>query len=124
MDDKKEFSMLGDKEFVGSSLAILVGIVALGSGYITPGWCVILGALAYKSAKKRNLGIVQDTPVRRIIEGVVMLLILLAVFFTDRTVLTEDPFPNLVLPLWTLAAYGIVMTKKPGSEVHDKPQIS
>ena len=85
---------------------------------------MILGALAYKSAKKRNLGIVQDTPVRRITEGVVMLLILLAVFFTDRTVLTEDPFPNLVLPLWTLAAYGIVMTKKHGSEVHDKPQIS
>ena len=116
--------MLGDKKFVGSSLAILVGIVVLGSGYITPGWCVILGALAYKSAKKRNLGIVQDTPVRRITEGVVMLLILLTVFFTDRTVLTEDPFPNLVLPLWALVAYCIVMMKKPGSEMHDESQIN
>ena len=55
MDDKKEFNLIDDKRFLGSSLAILMGVLALGSGYITPGWCVILGALAYKSAKSENL---------------------------------------------------------------------
>ena len=121
MDDKKELSVLGDDRFIWSSLAILAGIGALGSGYITPGWSVILGALAYKSAKKRNLGVVQDTPMRRITEGAVMLLILLAIFFTDRTVLTEDPFPNLVLPLWALVAYGVAVTKKSDTEASKKP---
>lgn len=116
MDEKKEFGVVGDKRFLGSSLAVLIGILALGSGYAGPGWYVILGALAYKSAKKRRLRMVEDAPLRKGLEGVVMILILVGTFLTSREVLVEDPFPYLVLPLWALVAYGIAMGNKPESK--------
>jgi hypothetical protein len=74
---------------LGSTIALAPGILALVGGFasayrgprsgagdlIVSSPIIILGALAYRSAKKRWLGQVASTTSRRVVEAIAMLLI-------------------------------------------------
>ena len=77
---------------LGSTVAILLGsLVFLGAasrigngdplaaGVLAAGLVLILGALVYRSAKRRRLGEVASTPARWILEGMAIVLMLLSV---------------------------------------------
>lgn len=116
MDDKSKFSLFGDKRFIWSSIAVLIGFLALASEVAyqqdtTPGWVILFGALAYKSAKKRKLGLVKDTNLRKVLEAAAIVLIVLFTLVTDRSILVNDPFPHLVIPIWAVGAYISMLIK-------------
>jgi hypothetical protein len=104
---------------LGSTVALILGFVsfagALGpatgnhAGLIS-GPVMILGALAYRSAKKRMLGDVRSTALRQVIEvGAIVLAVLVVVLQNDLKVrIATDPFPNFVIPLWAVVAYFIM----------------
>lgn len=117
MEEKSKFSLIGDMRFIGSSMGVLVGVLALASEAASqqdtlPGWSVLFGALAYRSAKKRKLGLVQNTHLRKGLEAGAILLIAIFMFLTDRSTLVNDPFPHLVLPLWAIIAYIVALVRK------------
>ena len=76
---------------------------------------MILGALAYRSAKKRRLGEVRSTSERKVLE--VSLLLLLALSVSSQSHLEDrmatDPLANVIIPLWAMIAY-LVITFMPG----------
>src|SRR5260370_4111482 len=69
-----------------------------------------LGALAYRSAKRRWLGEVRSTMVRRILEGIAILLILgLWLRLNNlRDLIVTQPVPYGLAPLWALIAYAFM----------------
>ncbi len=106
-------NFLGDKRFLWSTIALGIGIVALAGGITTPsslgiaGAVIILGVLAYRSAKRRKLNMVEATTTRKTMEIVALVVAFLIVFLqTDiQRLMYEDPFPNLIIPLWVFGAY-------------------
>lgn len=113
-------------KFLGSTIALILGVLSflgaigqIGSGNVNAnpirGVVIILGALAYKSLKKRKLGIVKSTRTRQFLETLALILILgLIVLQKDfKTQLANDPVPNFVIPLWVFIAYGVFYFKKP-----------
>lgn len=109
----------GGWKFFGSTLAIVIGVIEIGVGASNPsgqpsaataGWVIILGALAYKSAKKTKMGLVRSSPLRLTLE-IVALLIAMALVLGQSDIgdlMYNDPFPNVIIPLWVLLAYVIV----------------
>ena len=106
------------KKHLGSTLSLVLGALTLAAGITQPasggllvaGPVIILGALAYRSAKKRYLGEVANSMLRRSLEAAALLL-LLAVVALQRNVtelIESDPVPNLLIPLWAVMAYAIV----------------
>jgi hypothetical protein len=76
----------------GSTIALLLGALAflgaasrigngdpLAAGVLAAGLVLILGALVYRSAKRRRLGEVASTPARRVLEGIAIVLMFLIV---------------------------------------------
>jgi CheY-like chemotaxis protein len=108
---------------LGSTVAVVFGVLAffgamggVGSGdhafegLLTAGSVLILGALAYRSAKKRRLGEVASTPLRCVGEGIAILLLLLSVLLQkdlEKQIVTE-PFATVLIPVWALVAYLLV----------------
>ncbi len=72
---------------------------------------MILGALAYRSAKKRKLGEAKSTLTRQLIEIALVVLICLAVLAQKDLIylIATDPVPNVIIPLWAIVAYLIVV---------------
>jgi len=68
---------------------------------------MILGALAYRSAKKRKLGEVKSTLTRQLVEVALLLGICVVVLGQNnlKTLIATDPVPNFVIPLWAIIAY-------------------
>jgi hypothetical protein len=107
---------------LGSSIALVLGCLSLASGVaqlaggqvtggpITSGMVMILGSLAYRSAKKRRLGEVQSTTTRRVTEIALLLLAALVVLLQKdlKYLIATDPVPNVLIPLWALIAYLVV----------------
>lgn len=116
------------KKFLGSTIALVLGILSLlggvnsaasgdptGASSMATGISMTLGALAYKSCKKRQLGLVQNTPLRRGFEILAMLVIAWGMFWPMILVhngltswiirLIQDPLSYGVAPLWALVAY-------------------
>ena len=71
--------LLINKKFIHSTVLLAVGVLmTVGSmtnpgstsaaGDSLPGLCVILGALAYRSAKQRRLQLVENTKKRKLLE--------------------------------------------------------
>jgi len=84
------------------------------TGMWVAGCAAILGALAYRSAKKRKYGQVEESGLRKFLErAAIILLVLIALIYKDpvNRMLT-DPFPNIVIPLWALIAYICMAVKK------------
>ena len=120
------------KRFIGSTIALVVGILAAlaglaqaasGKGISTfnAGVVMMLGSLAYRSAKMRKLGIAKTTSGRLVVEWLALAVILAVVLLQKDLfqLMYEDPVPNLIIPLWVLVAYFVVLlfTKPQEQEV-------
>ncbi len=112
------------KRHTGSTIAIICGASYFVSGFTQPGPgltvgpVIILGALAYRSAKKRKLGEKENTGIRI---GLELLAITVAacriLFLNDLPRLIEDdPAPHLLIPIWVLIAYIIIFFWKSPSQ--------
>lgn len=118
-----ELSKVGwlDRRFLGSTIAILLGILGILSALANPsnaniaGVEMTLGALAYRSAKKRRLGLTGPSASRRVAEiGALIAMVALVVFQTDVVRrMYEDPVPNVMIPLWVVIAYLVVQFVPP-----------
>ena len=79
------------------------------------GAVAVLGALAYRSLKRRRLGVKPDTGARKGMETAflvaALLLIILQKGFLDR--LNRNPFVNLIVPAWAIIAYAAVFFRRP-----------
>ena len=111
-------NLLPNIRFLGSTLAIASGILYfVGSisrvqeggdaAGLVAGPMIVLGALAYRSRKRRLLGLRKTTSVRKGLEVLALVSILAALLLQNDIwlLITTDPVPNLVVPLWTIAAY-------------------
>lgn len=111
------------KSFIGSFVAIFVGIFSIIGGLNGPrdfdgivgGAGIIIGALAYRSAKRRHLGLRPNSRLRRGIEiGLLVLVFLPAVGrgMQGWSILSDAPISGIFVPLWSLAAYAWISTRK------------
>ncbi len=73
---------------------------------------MVLGALAYKSAKKRNLGLVARSKWRLVLEVIALYLICAFTFPPSNGIdlASTDPVPYLIVPAWAFTAYFVVAT--------------
>lgn len=95
-----------------SNTALIFGVfLTLGGlqnfSLFVPGISVIIGTLAYVSARNRNLDISKTSIVRRIFEILCLLLIVLVVALQNDLIriIIEDPFTNIFIPAWIVTAY-------------------
>jgi CheY-like chemotaxis protein len=108
---------------LGSTVAVVFGVLAffgaMGGvgggdygfeGLLTAGPVLILGAFAYRSAKERRLGEVASTPLRRVGEGIAILLLLLTVLLQKdlKNQIATEPLATVLIPVWALVAYLLV----------------
>ncbi|MBL4783639.1 MAG: hypothetical protein JKX92_15510 [Porticoccaceae bacterium] len=109
------------KKHIGSSIALVIGVLGLLSGLAKPGSIlftgvvIILGALAYRSAKKRFLGEVKSTVIRKTIEVIAIVIAMASVLLQNNLLkaIELDPVPNLIIPLWVLIAYIVIFIRNP-----------
>ncbi len=109
------------KRHIGSTIALWFGGLAAVSAFapglepdrvmsqLNAGIFIILGALAYRSAKKRKLHEVLPTLPRRFAEAFALVLIVAAVGLQKNALfyIATDPVPYLVIPLWVFVAYAV-----------------
>ena len=78
------------------------------------GLVILLCAIAYKSAKKRKLGIKKNSALRITLELAAILISLFLVFWRNdlKLAIAYDPLPTIVLPMWAFIAYAFVSFKK------------
>jgi hypothetical protein len=122
------------KRHLGSTLALIIGSLALvsglarvvatlgatsfepGSSMPQAGVVIILGALAYRSAKKRRIGEAKSTLTRRFLEIASLVLICLVILMQNnlKYLIETDPVPNALIPIWAILAYLaiVVMPKR------------
>ena len=111
---------------LGSTIAIIYGVLEvlvslsqMKPGHLIPGLTIILGAIAYRSARKRRLGEVENTETRLYTEISLIALILASIVFRNRSVLKQfistQPAEALatlvIIPLWIIIAYTIMASK-------------
>ena len=109
------------KKHLGSTLAIIIGVLTFAAGTTRPGALlvagpiIIVGALAYRSAKKRNLREAVNSTLRRSLEAIAVISIIAAVLLQKNVAeqIITDPIPNLLIPLWAVVAYAAVAFRKP-----------
>ena len=108
------------KKHIGSTIALVLGILYFLSGLTNPnsgliaGPIMILGSLSYRSAKRRKLGSVKSTSIRKYLEVTAICIIIVSVIFQKNLsyLIATDPVPNLIIPLWAIIAYIIIAIKK------------
>ena len=109
-----------DMRFRGSTLAIVFGTLTLlgapaqlqqaggaaVAGFIS-GPIMILGALAYRSRKRRLLGLRTETMLRRSVEALALAAIVLLIILRNDIVfeIATDSFPYVIVPGWAIVAY-------------------
>jgi len=114
---------------LGSGIGIVLGILAIIAGFaseyrgrgtgagdlIISGPMILLGALAYRSAKRRYLGQAGSTPLRRTLEAIAMLIVIALVFLAGdpKTLIAEQPAHYVIVPVWVLLAYALVGFRAP-----------
>ena len=79
----------------------------------TLGIIIIFGALAYRSAKKRKLGEIRASSLRKALEVCAIVIIIAAVLLQKNLPnnIIDDPIPNLIIPLWAIIAYMVIALK-------------
>ncbi len=110
-----------DKKFIGSTIALFFGLVnmlgmitnpspnlnpVMGGGAL-PSFYIIIGALVYRSAKKRKLNLVANTRKRKVFEFLALAFIVF-VFLSSQQVLQmiqDGNITNLVIMAWIIIAY-------------------
>lgn len=90
------------------AIYFLLSLMPPGPG-VTAGPAIVLAALAYRSAKKRQLGEVADGILRQIAEALLMVPIVATVAFQRDLgqALATAPIPTLILPAWCVLAYAV-----------------
>jgi hypothetical protein len=108
------------KKHIGSTIALILGVLSFASGVnagspsgLVAGPVIILGALAYRSAKKRKLGEVNNTPLRKGLEVLALIMIAAAILLQKdlKNLIATDPVPNIIIPLWAIIAYAVIAFK-------------
>ena len=106
--------------FLFGCLSVIAGLSGLAQAVDNPqvaggntligGVVMILGVLAYRSAKKRKLGEAKSTLTRKFLEIASLLLICIVILAQNnlRDLITTDPVPNAVIPIWAIVAYLII----------------
>lgn len=109
------------KKHLGSTIALILGVLTLISGFAKPsgllitGTIILLGALSYRSAKKRKLGDTNNSLLRKGLEMSAIAAIVLAIATQNnlRDLIIADPVPNFIIPLYAIIAYAIIALRKP-----------
>lgn len=117
------------RKHLGSTIALVFGAFALIAGLSSIqrggtsetaliGFITVLGALAYRSAKKRKLGEARPTTLRKGWEVVLLLTIGVAVLARNnlQSTIVNEPLASVIAPVWALGAYLVLMltTRKAG----------
>jgi len=130
-----ELYCLGVKAFIGSFMAMFVGVFSILGGLqnhppaldsVVGGTAMILGALAYRSAKRRRLGLKTNSGLRRGIEVFLLVLVVLpaaTLALRGFSVFTNNPVSGIFVPLWSLAAYSWICKKKSVASETEIPSI-
>ena len=116
------------KKHIGSTIALILGLLSFASGVnpgnpggFVAGPVIILGALAYRSAKKRKLGEVNNSTLRKVLEALALIMIAAAILLQRdlKNLIATDPVPNLIIPLWAIIAYTVIAfkTRKATAEI-------
>jgi hypothetical protein len=97
-------------------LSIVAGISAISQGQtsstLDAGFFILFGAMPYKSAKRRKLGLVKKyLPLRIGLEILAVLFIIFGTLVAGPIRMYNDPFPYLLCPLWAITAYAVVNFK-------------
>jgi hypothetical protein len=116
------------KDYIGVIMAMVIAVISIIAGLsyagshegeqkftlVITGVVILLGSLAYLSAKKVMLGKVQFTSQRRITEVMLLIFAGMAIALQNDLLqkIEQDPFPNVVVPLWILLAYLVVALRK------------
>ena len=116
------------KKHIGSTIALVVGVLAILTGItqmkqgvagnmLVSGPMIVLGALAYRSAKKRLLGQVKPATLRRLLEGAALVVIVLMVAMHNdlKDAIATDPTTFVLVPVWALVAYALVGFRSPAA---------
>ncbi len=119
------------KKHIGSTISLILGVLSFASGvnYISgvnsdssglvTGPVIILGALAYRSAKKRKIGEVNNTLLRKGLEILALVMIAAGILLINdlKNLIIRDPVPYLIIPLWAIIAYVVIALKTKVVEV-------
>jgi hypothetical protein len=106
---------------LGSTIAIVLGVLMIATIAMQPqgslhiaGAVTVLGALAYRSCKRRKLGEVRSTVLRQGLEILALVIaVLLVVLRPDlKNCLILDPVPNILPIVWILAAYAVASFRR------------
>lgn len=114
------------RAFIGSWAAIVFGVFTIFGGLqnsissdsVDGGITTIFGALAYRFAKQRRLGLKPDTPLSRTVEILLLIAVLSPVpvlAYKGFEAWATNLVSGIVVPLWTLIAYGLVIRRSNGS---------
>jgi hypothetical protein len=114
------------RRHLGSTLALIAGGLSLVSGLIRlepgssmpqAGVVMILGALAYRSAKKRRTGEAKSSLIRLSFEIASLVLICLVILMQNnlKYLIVTDPVPNAVIPIWAILAYLAIVIMPKGA---------
>ena len=104
--------------FWGSSTALAIGVLSVVAGLslagqgqtnenVEAGIGIVVGALAYRSLKKRLIGL-KSTAISTLIYEYVCLTIaalILLLGFANGQLWYENPFAFVVVPVWAIGAY-------------------
>ena len=107
-----------DVRFLGSTLTLVLGAMYFlgavgrvaqggnGTGLVV-GPMMFLGALAYRSRKRRRLGLRRASVLRWSLEMLTLCSIVAAWLLQQniKWLIATDPVPHLLIPLWIIAAY-------------------
>ena len=120
----KNLENMKDKH-AGSMTAIIVGILlflsgvtsiaeGIPSGAFAGGLSLAFGALAYRMAKKRKLGTVNQSVIRLVLEVASIVLAMLVIFMQNdiRNLMLLDPVNNVLIPMGVLIAYSNIVFRK------------
>lgn len=115
------------KRHIGSSVALGIGFLVLAVGcsnlgkgddsrnFTIMGPMIVIGALAYRSAKQRYLGEVTPTLLRRLSEllGIIIIVLMVVAHRNLNYYLATQPVVFLLTPFWAFVAYAIIAFRKP-----------
>ena len=120
----KNLENMKDKH-TGSMTAIIIGILLFSSGVssmaegipsgaFAGGLSLAFGALAYRMAKKRMLGTVNQTVIRLVLEVASIVLAMLVIFLQNdiAKLMVAQPLTNALIPMGVLIAYWKVVFRK------------
>ncbi|MBI5966359.1 MAG: hypothetical protein HY882_00680 [Deltaproteobacteria bacterium] len=117
------------KKHLGSTIALGIGVLSIVSALTkltsTPiaGIIIILGALAYRSAKKRKLGEISPSSLRKALEVCAIVIIIAAVLLQKNLTyhIATAPVPTVIIPIWAIIAYFVIALKKQKAEKKENP---